>query len=888
MTALRVLISRLRARLTRRRDDAALREEFETHLALLEDDYRRQGLSDAEARAAARRSFGGVEQTRLDWTRQRRLPLLDATVQDIRFAGRRLLAERRTTAVAVGILALGVGSTVVMADMLDRLLLRAPPHVAESDRVRRVYTYVDRARPHALITFYATIEHLERGLASEVSHVAALMREEIGFGRGPEASRFRAVTHSRCYFDVLGLTAHRGTLPSCSRPHQPDTVVLAHGVWQQHFGGRIDILGRAMRLGMRTYTVVAVTPPGFTGVDTEPADVWLPLESRADDGAIMDGWRTEASYAMLQVLVRLRPGVDVRTAEASATTVYNAGPTLVRWADGKTRTSYVRLGELAPARQPGGTDEVRVSLGIGAVSAFVLLIACGNVGNLLFVRGLRRGRELAVKTALGATRGRLFRELIVEGGLLAVLGSVAALAFVHWGGAAVRAVLLPEGAMAGTGIDMRLIALTTTVCAAATLALGLFPALRLIACASLSPGRSLARERPSLLLDAYVALQVALSVPLLAGAAVFGLSLWHARQVDFGMTTSHVAVVSTNMGEVGEVDRNHRTHREIESRLTRLPQVMAVSAVQTVPLRGGFAHIYEIPGVKRASGIVSTLVNAVDPSFFTVMGIPIVSGRGFSEQENSSTGPRATIISQSMARRYWPNTSPIGRCIRIGTGNDPCVEIVGVAADSSLWLTLAAPLADASIYYVPIERYGHINSNRALILRTSDSPSRLIDLLRRQAATAAPDLPHIQVYAFDDIFLPALRPLRLGSTVFALFALMALVIAGAGLAAVTASSVARRTRELGIRLALGADPARLVRMVFRRSLAATIVGLAAGAALAIAGERSLRSVLYGVREGDMRPIIAAAAVLVIIAAVAAWVPARRAGQVDPAIALRTD
>jgi putative ABC transport system permease protein len=221
-------------------------------------------------------------------------------------------------------------------------------------------------------------------------------------------------------------------------------------------------------------------------------------------------------------------------------------------------------------------------------------------------------------------------------------------------------------------------------------------------------------------------------------------------------------------------------------------------------------------------------------------------------------------------------------------GDDPCAEIVGIAADASMWPTLADRPSESLIYYVPLDRYRSTPGDRALLVRTTTSPSGLLDLLRRQAATAAPDLPHIQVTAFDDVFLPALRPLRLGSTVFAVFALMALVIASAGLAAVTAAGVARRTRELGIRLALGADPARLVRMVLLRSLAAAIVGLAAGTALSVAGERSLRSVLFGIGEGDHRVVALALVILAGVSAVAAWLPARRAGQVDPVVALRTD
>jgi putative ABC transport system permease protein len=330
------------------------------------------------------------------------------------------------------------------------------------------------------------------------------------------------------------------------------------------------------------------------------------------------------------------------------------------------------------------------------------------------------------------------------------------------------------------------------------------------------------------------------------------------------------------MIEVGEKERNHRVHREMQERLARLPQVEAVAAVETTPLRVGRSQYFEIPGVERVGTEWTVFMNAVDPAYFPLTGIPIVAGRGFVDAENTEHGRPAVIVSRALAHRYWPERTALGQCIRVG-GDEPCAEIVGIAADASMWPTLADRPSESLIYYVPLERYRSTPGDRALLVRTTTSPSGLLDLLRRQAATAAPDLPHIRVTAFDDVFLPALRPLRLGSTVFAVFALMALVIASAGLAAVTAAGVARRTRELGIRLALGAAPARLVRMVLLRSLAAAIVGLAAGTALSVAGERSLRSVLFGIGEGDYRVVALALVILAGVSAVAAWLPARRAG-----------
>lgn len=887
MTRLRVLLARMAAMFAGRRRDDQLSDEIATHLDLLAAEYRRRGLADADARAAARREFGGVEQVRQTYREQRRLPSIDALFQDVRYGARLLARDRGSTLAAIGILTLGVGSTVVMADMLDRLLLRPPSHIDAPDRVRRVYDHVEGGTPQAMITNYVTFERLTAGLTKELSHAAVYLEERIGYGQGPGASRFRVISHSAEYFDALGLKPALGVLPGRGRAPAAETAVISHALWQQRFGGTDDVLGRTMRLGTRVYTIIGVTPPGFTGIDTEPVDVWLPIEARGEK-ALFREWRTSDAYFMFRVVARLRPGVDRVQAEAHASTVFNAGLSPA-WFDGKTRSYRIYFGDLAAARQPGRTDEVRVVLWIAAVSGFVLLIACGNVGNLLYVRGLRRGRELALKTALGATRLRLLREILTEAGLLALLSSAVSLMFVLTAGTLVRRFFLPSAITAVVPIDGRLVALTLAICVTATFLLGLLPALRLTTRASLAPGRAAMQERPSRLLDLYIALQVALSVPLVVGASLFALSFWQARHVNFGIHTSNIAVVTTDMVEAGAGADSHAAHRRIEAQLRRLPQVKSVAAVMLVPMVGGMVYHFDIPGVNLAGKHMGPFVNGVDASYFDVMGVRMIAGRAFTGAENVAGGRPVLVINETMARTYWPHESPLGRCIRVGDPDKPCAEIIGIAANNPMWPALDALPRDAPmLYFVPIEQYSAISWSRALLVRTREAPGRVLGQLRSQAQAAGADLPYIDVWAFDDVFNPALRPLRLGSTVFVVFAALALLIAGVGLAAVTAHGVTRRTRELGIRLALGADPTRLVRLVLGRSLGAVLGGLVCGALLSYFGERLIRSFLFGVKEGDPRLFATGVLTLLVVSALAAYLPARRAGHVDAAEALRTD
>ena len=438
-------------------------------------------------------------------------------------------------------------------------------------------------------------------------------------------------------------------------------------------------------------------------------------------------------------------------------------------------------------------------------------------------------------------------------------------------------------------IDGRLVALTLAICVSATVLLGLLPALRLTTRQSLAPGRAAMQERPSRLLDLYIALQVALSVPLVVGASLFALSLWQARQLNFGIDTTNLAVVSADLVEIGAGADSHGAHRRIEAQLRRLPQVKSVAAVMVVPLVGGLAYHFEIPGVNIEGRFIGPFVNGVDASYFDVMRVRMVAGRAFTAAENVVGGRPVLVINETMARTYWPHESALGHCVRVGDRDKPCAEIVGIVGNNPMWPTLDARPNDAPMmYFVPLEQYTSINYDRALLVRTAGAPGTLLPLLRSQALSAGGDFPYIDVWTFDDVFNPALRPLRLGSTVFMVFAVLALAIAGVGLAAVTAYGVTRRTRELGIRLALGADPARLVRLVLGRSLGAVLGGLALGALLSYLGERLIRTFLFGVKEGDPRVFATGVLTLLTVSVLAAYLPARKAGRVDPAEALRTD
>ena len=864
----------------RRREDE-LADEIAEHLAQLAEEHERRGLSPREARLAAQREFGGVAQTREAFRDQRRWPSIDTLFQDVRLATRALIKDRGTTFAAIALLTIGVGTTVVMADVLDRLLLREPEHVDRPDLARRLYAGSDTDEPRRMYSNYITLQHMIDGLSRDVETWGAFENERISLGHGVGAHYVDTIACTEGYFDVLGLRPALGVLPSTKRHGADDGAVISHALWQRDFGGALDVVGKPLPLGKMAYTVVAVLPRGFAGIDDDPVDVWLPLASRKRQDP---AWMTGTHYIGLMGLVRLRPEVAREQAEIRAGQIYDAVNTDL-WPDGKKHPTRIVFGELLPARAPGRTGTVRVLLPTAAVSTLVLLIACGNVGSLLLVRGLRRAPELALKTALGATRLRLVRETLIESLLLAFAAGVSALAFVMTAGVLVRGYFLPPMAATVVPLDARLVVITMTVCGLAAMFLSLAPALRLTRARMTTPGRVSLKGAPSQILDVFVAAQVALSVPLLIGAALFATSVGLARQDDFGFRLPHVAVVRSDLTEDGRPAEQDAAHERIRDRLLTLPGVVAASLVTSGPLRGGTCIPYTVPGGPSHSGVCA-YVNMVDERFLSATGVVVTNGRSFTVGDNSASAAPVAIINEAMRRKYWPDRSPIGTCMTVDAL--PCVQVIGVIDDAVVGPYLGTPDDPPASYLLPIGRFRSRLASRAVVVRTSNDPTRMIGAIQRASYDAGTNLPYVDAWPLSEVLEPRLKPLQLGSTVFLALSALALAIAAAGLIVVTAHGVTRRTREMGIHLSLGATPGIVVRLMLRRTLVALAIGLVVGLGLALAGSRLFTDLLYRVEPRDPRVFAACATALLVAGTLAAWLPARRAGRIDPSVALRTE
>jgi predicted permease len=380
---------------------------------------------------------------------------------------------------------------------------------------------------------------------------------------------------------------------------------------------------------------------------------------------------------------------------------------------------------------------------------------------------------------------------------------------------------------------------------------------------------------------------------MVIGAGLFVLSLWNARHQDFGMELDRLAVVSTNLFELGRPMENHAIHRLMQARISSLPQVEATALIENRPMQGASFGVIEVPGKELFKGAFSSdslpASNGVDPAFFRVTGMRLIQGRFFTDEENRKGARPVAVVTETMARNIWPGEAVLGKCFYQGGmgNNQPCTEIVGVVADARLFPSIRPTKQWASAYYIPIEQQA-ITSSRALLVRCAGKPAKVLRALRLEAQAASADLPYVGVVAFDEVFLALLRPWRLGSIVFVGFGALSMIIAAVGLAVVGAYAVTRRTREIGIRSALGAAPHQLVRLVLRRSVFTASVGLAMGTGLALVGGRLLSAQLFDVHAHDGRVHGLAIAVLLLVAVCAAWIPARRAARIEPVVALRVE
>jgi predicted permease len=837
--------------------------------------------------------------------------------QDVRYAVRGLGIRPGFAAMVVIILALGIGANAAMFGILDRLLLRAPAHIIDPDRLVQIHTHdlgstsVQTSQP------YRMYKDLLQGVSDFQQVAVATSSTAIGrvyypLGRGPSATRVAGVQVTPSFFPTLGVRPYLGRFfqdEEAGENNPQKLVVLGFGFWQARFGGRREAIGQTIELGEDRYTIVGVAPRGFTGTGLSDVDVWIPIAA-ADGLRFAKGadWRTTRTSQWLNIYARLAPNARAEHALAKATAVIRAGEAeRIAATNGLDKSSpdsvEVMFGSVIPGRSPASfglsakSSEFRVSRLLAAVSIMVLLLACANVANLLLVRALNRRREIAVRLALGITRPRLIGQLVTEGLVLSTLGALGALVVVWLGSGFIRQLLLADATWSGSAVDARVLLFTGVVALGTGILITLVPAAQTMSPDLTSALKTGAREggaSGSFVRSTLLATQAALAVVLVAGAALFVRSLQHVAKLPFGVDVDRVIVASIAHASAGLTNSQAKDlHLRFAERVRTVPGVTAaaVSIAHSFGLGWGTRVFVSGRNVVPPSVRQGFSQYAVTPDYFKVMGVPLRSGRLFDERDREGSALVA-ILNETAATTFWPRGDAIGQCVQVGADTMPCTTIVGIVANARRQSVVEGPIPQiyrplmqlpAAVTDGTVSFFGY-----TLLVRAERSPATLVEPIRRVIQATSPNVPYADVRPLSDQFGRQTRAWTLGATMFTIFGALALALAVVGLYSVVVVTLAQRRHEYGVRLALGATGRELVRLTATRGVAPALAGIGAGLAITVAASPLLKDLLFQTSPRDPFVLIAVTALLVGAAIAASLVPGLRAAKTDPMIALRAE
>jgi putative ABC transport system permease protein len=877
-----------RAEIERELDDE-LRFHLERETAKLE----RRGLDSEEARRRARLEFGGVDRVKEEARDARGVRVLETMLRDLRYAIRGLRARPGFALAVIATLALGIGANAAMFGIVDRLMFRPLPLLRDPSSVNRTYLSYSFRGERIKDAVLEYRRYLDLAAAATLSQSAAYSSADLAIGTGQDAREMHVDIVSGSFFDFFDVRPVIGRFfdgTADSAHAGAPVVVLGNAFWKARFGARRDVLGQQLQIGALTATIIGVAPEGFVGSsETQPANAFIPITAYAESE--FPGYADNYSWGWLTMIVRRKPRVTIDMASADLTRLYalswekerTLNPEHTPLALAKPKAT---VGALQMLRGPDIDRKSSLILWISGVAAIVLLIACANVANLLLSRALSRKREIAVRLALGATRGQLIAQLLVESLMLALLSALAGVVVGEGGQTILRKLFLSKGTSTGVLDDPRTILFACVVALAAGLLTGIAPALhsgRDDLVSALKSGvregtRHRSRTRSALLLA-----QGALSVFLLVGAGLFVRSLRNVASIPLGYDVDPLLYVSTDMRGV-HLDKEQDI--ALKSRLVEaarvIPGVERASQVLTIPLRQMRSQSFSVPGIDSANHLGSFLLQMGSADYFRTMGTRIVRGRGFDSTDRRGSPP-SIIVSEGMAQKIWPHENALGKCVKVGGDTMPCATVVGVAENIK-----ASDITsdDALQYYLSIDQQRPTDAS--LFVRTHGPAALRAEEVRRRLQPLMPGPSYVTVMTMRNIVDGARDSWRMGATMFLLFGCLALVLAAIGLYTVIAYNVAQRTHELGLRIALGAHARDVLRMVLGEGLRYGLAGIGIGVAIALAAGHWVQPLLYQESARDPFVFLAVAAVLAIVAVAASAIPASRAIRVDPSIALRTE
>jgi predicted permease len=876
---------RLRSLFRKDKADLDLSDELQFHLQNQIDEYLAGGMDAQEARHAALRSLGGVEQVKEECREVRKMNLIENFVQDLRFGLRMLRRSPGFTVLVILCLTLGIGANAAVFSWVEGILFRPYPLVSHQERLVALSGTVRDERDQ---TSWPDLLDLQRSCTlCETLFVTSQTGATLSIGDRAQVMNGSIVSAN--YFDAIGVhpMLGRGFEPGEDTGHNAHpVVVISYHLWQTRFKGDPEIIGKTQRFDNVVHTIIGVAPEGFYGTFVGRAiEFWVPASmlNVFDPGydKLEDrGARWAEAY------VRLKPGVTRNQAQqeisAIAARLEAQYPATNRGRDIKVwplwQTPFNHAGELLPI------FEIMV-----VVVMFVLLIVCANVGNLLLVRSFARRHEMTVRLAVGAGRGRLLRQLVTEGLLLSASGAVGGMLVAYWCRHAL-VLLFPGDVMYLPGqIDGRVLGLSAAICLVVTLAVGLVPAFQtrdLALADTLKTDASAvmgARGR-GWFRSSLVVLQVTLGFILLVGAALLMQSLRKIRTTSPGFSTTRVLDTSISLATAGyDAPRAKTFQDELIQRVRALPGVEAAAYARVVPLSyGSFSSTpIAVDGYEPQPNGQSTdeLYNEVSPDYFATMGIPLISGREFTRADEENA-PRVAIVNQSMVARYWRGQNPVGQRLQV-KGN--WVQVVGVVKDSKYYSMDETP---RPFFYVPLRQYFTIEPD--IHIRTTQPLQTIQAALIREVRALDPDLTLYEMTTLQEQVNRSTSQELVAVTLVALFGGLALLLASIGLYGVMSYTVSQSTRELGLRMALGARPSNVLRLVLSRGLLLTTTGIVIGVAVALLLTRLLGNLLYQVSPRDPLAFAAAFAVMILASAAACFLPAWRATRTDPIRALRAE
>ena len=820
---------------------------------------------------------------------------MESLLADLRYAVRTLVKRPAFTLVAVLSLALGIGANTTIFSVVNALLLRSVP-VAEPGRLAAIY--IRDAQNPAMLA--APLSHLNwkdyREQARSFSGILGYDWAPMSFAKGgAEATLVVGQLVSENYFDLLGIRAARGRVfmgEEATKPGAHPVAVVSHHFWRQQLGGDPGAVGRTITLNGSAFTVIGVAPESFTGTDTgvQP-ELWVPMAMNRQIKRDPElNWYETRRGLFVNAIGRLRPGVSLAAAQAEMTAIAR------RLEQEYLNDNKGRTIVLVPLPQAAVGPQVRqvvvgVSLVLLGVVGLVLLIACANVANLLLARATARRREIAIRLSQGARRGRLVRQLLTESLVLALLGGALGLLLMTWASHALLAFLptlpFPITLTLDLGADPRVLGFALAVTLATGLLFGLVPALQssrpeLVAALKSQAGTTPPTRGGMGLRGMLVAGQVALSLMALIASGLFLRSLAAAQRIETGYDAAHLLSVSFDVGLYGlDQGRGEQLFRAVREQVGTLPGVDAVALANAGPLQGSFARSVFLEGRENLgnNGLLVE-VNPVDPAFFRTAGVPLVAGRSFADADRAGAQP-VVIVNRTMAEKFWPNESPLGK--RFHFHGKPPVVVVGVARDAKYNAVAEDPLP--YVYQPLAQAY---STGVTLVAHASRDPLAVLPSVLRQLRTLAPGMPLVVNGTLAQQIDGSLWAPRFAASMLALFGALALVLATMGIYGVMSFSVAQRSRDIGVHMALGARRSVVLNMVLSQGMKLVAAGLVIGILLAYAFSRVAAGLLIGISPTDPVAFLATPPLLALVALASIYLPARKATDVDPTVVLRYD